>query len=83
MCVCVCVCVCVFATPWTVTHQDPLSMEFSRQEYWRGLSFPTPGDLSDPGNKPESLASALAGGFLFYHCATWEALIYVGTAKSL
>ena len=70
MCVCVCVCVCLlFATPWTVTHQDPLSMEFSRQEYWRGLSFPTPGDLSDPGNKPESLASpALAGGFLCYHC---------------
>ena len=46
-CVCVCVCVCVhsvvsdsFATPWTVAHQAPLSMEFSRQEYWSGLAFP-------------------------------------------
>ena len=38
----------------TVTHQAPLSMEFSRQEYWSGLPFPTPGDLSDPGIEPES-----------------------------
>ena len=36
------------ATPWTVAHQVPLSMEFSRQEYWSGLLFPSPGDLSDP-----------------------------------
>ena len=38
--------------PWTVTHQAPLSMEFSRQEYWSGLPFPSPGDLPDPGIKP-------------------------------
>ena len=38
----------------TVPHQPPLSMEFSRQEYWSGLPFPTPGDLSDPGIEPES-----------------------------
>ena len=38
------------APPWTVAHQAPLSMEFSRQEYWSGLSFPTPGDLSNPGS---------------------------------
>ena len=37
-----------FATPWTVAHQAPLSMEFPRQEYWSGLPFPSPGDLSDP-----------------------------------
>ena len=84
MCVCVFSYVQLFATPWTVTCQDLLSMEFSRQEYWRGLPFPTPGDLSDPGNEPESLVSpALTGGFLFCHCATWKALIYIGTTKSL
>ena len=45
-----------FATPWTVAHQAPLSMEFSRQEYWNGLLFPTPGDLPDPGIEPASPA---------------------------
>ena len=43
-------------TPWTVAHQVPLSMEFSRQEYWSGLPFPSPGDLPDPGIKPGSPA---------------------------
>ena len=73
-CVCVCVCarVCtqslsrvwLFATLWTVARQAPLSMGFSRQEYWRGLPFPPPGDLPDPGIKPASLVSlALAGRF--------------------
>ena len=38
-----------FATPWTVAHQAPPSMEFSRQEYWSGLPFPSPGDLPNPG----------------------------------
>ena len=53
-----------FVTPWTVACQAPLSMGFSRQEYWSGLPCPTPGDLPDPGIKPVSLASpALAGGF--------------------
>ena len=47
-----------------VAHQASLSMDFSRQEYWSGLSFPSPGDLSYPGIKPMSLAfPALAGGF--------------------
>ena len=41
-------------TPWTVAHQAPLSMEFSRQEYWSGLPCPSPGDLPDPGIKPRS-----------------------------
>ena len=44
----------LFATPWTVAHQAPLSMGFSRQEYWSGLPFPSPGDLPDPGIKPKS-----------------------------
>ena len=43
-------------TPWTVTYQAPPSMEFSRQEYWSGLPFPSPGDLPDPGIKPGSPA---------------------------
>ena len=66
-------CVQLFATPWTVTCQAPLSMEFSRQEDWSGLPFPSPGDLPNPGNQPMSLMSpALAGGF-FTTSTTWEA----------
>ena len=45
----------LLATPWPIAHQAPLSMEFSRQEYWSGLPFPSPGDLPDPGIKPWSL----------------------------
>ena len=44
------------ATPWTVAHQAPLSMGFSRQEYWRVLPFPSPGDLPNPGIEPMSPA---------------------------
>ena len=44
----------LFATPWTVAYQAPPSMGFSRQEYWSGLPFPSPGDLPDPGIKPGS-----------------------------
>ena len=44
------------ATPWTVACQGPLSMGFSRQEYWSGLLFPSPEDLPDPGIEPRSLA---------------------------
>ena len=63
----------LFATLWTVVHQTPLSMGFSRQEYWRGLPFPSPGYLSNPGIEPKSLmSSALAGG-LSTISATWEA----------
>ena len=46
----------LFATPWTVAHQGPLSRKFSRQEYWSGLPFPSPEDLPNPGMEPESLA---------------------------
>ena len=51
-------CIQIIVTPWTVAHQAPLSMELSRQEYWSGLTFPTPGDLCDPGIKPVSPALA-------------------------
>ena len=46
----------LFATPWSVAYQAPLSMGFSRQEYWSGLPFPSPGDLPDPGIEPGSPA---------------------------
>ena len=46
----------LFVTPWTVAHQAPPSMGFSRQEYWSGLPFPSPGNLPDPGIKPRSPA---------------------------
>ena len=60
-------------TPWTVALQAPLSMGFPRQEYWSGLLFPSPRDLSYPGIEPES--PVLAGGF-FTTSATWEAQLY-------
>ena len=44
----------LFATPWTVAYQTPPSIGFSRQEYWSGLPFPSPGDLPDPGIEPGS-----------------------------
>ena len=44
----------LFAIPWTVAQQAPLSMGFSRQEYWSRLPFPSPGDLPDPGIEPRS-----------------------------
>ena len=78
MCVCMCVCVSVcvqllshvwlFVTPWTVACQAPLSMQFSRQEYWSGLPFPTPGDLPHPGIELTFLVSpALACNFFFFY----------------
>ena len=64
LCACVLRCfssVQLSATPWTAAHQAPLSMGFSRQEYWSGLPVPSPENLSNPGIEPESLA--LAGRF--------------------
>ena len=46
----------LFATPWTVAYHGPLSMGFSRQEYWSGLPFPSPEDLPNPGIEPRSSA---------------------------
>ena len=68
---------CPTLQPWTIAHQFPLSLGFSRQQYWRGLPFPPPRDLPDPGIKRLSPVSpALAGGF-FTICATWETLSVV------
>ena len=65
----------LFASPWTVAHQAPLSLGFPRQEYGSGLPFPSPGDLPNPGIEPVSLAfPALAGGF-FTVSVSWEARI--------
>ena len=65
----------LFAAPLTVVHQAPLPVEFSRQEFWSGMPFPTPGNLPHPGIEPASLASpALAGGF-FTNSTNWEAPI--------
>ena len=82
---CVCVCVCVhpnfshvqlFVMLWTVAHQAPLSMGFSRQEYWSGLPCPPPGDLPNPGIKSESLKFPALTGRLFITSATW---VYIHT----
>ena len=50
----------LFGIPWTVAYQAPLSVGFPRQEYWSGLSFPSPGDLPNPGTES---VSCFAGGF--------------------
>ena len=60
----------LFATPWTVAHQAPRSMRLPREEYWSGLPFLSPWELSDPGIEPVS--PALAGRF-FTTSTTWEA----------
>ena len=59
-----------------VTHQAPLSMAFSGQEYWSGLPCPPPRDLPDPGIKPASLTSPELAGTFFTTNATWEALLF-------
>ena len=70
-------CVWLFVTPRTIARQAPLSMGFSRQEYWSGLLCPPPGDLPNPVIEPASLTSpALAGGF-FTTNATWQALSFL------
>ena len=84
--VCVCVCVCMlrhfncvwlFATLWTVAHQIPLSIGFSRQEYWSALPFPSPGDLPDPGIKAASLMSPALVDRFFTTSTTRVVCIYM------
>ena len=60
--------------PMDCTHQSPLSMEFSRKQYWSGLPFPTPGDIPNPEIEPTSLESSTLAGRFFITTATWEAL---------
>ena len=78
MCMCMCMQshfshVQLFATLWTVARQAPLSMGFSRQEYWSGVPCPPPGDLSDSGIEPRSSGPPLLVGEFFTTSATWEA----------
>ena len=63
----------LFAAAWTVACQSPQSMEFSRQEYWSGFTFPSLGDRPRPGIEPMSLVSLVLTGGFFTSCATWEA----------
>ena len=64
----------LFVTLWTIVCQAPLSMGFSRQEYWSGLPFPPPGHLPEPRIEPTPFTSpALAGGFFLTTSTTWEA----------
>ena len=70
----------LFVTPWTVAHQAPLSMGFSRQEYWSGLPCPPPGDLSDPAMEPESpIFPALQTDSL--PVSPWASPMYYSTAQ--
>ena len=69
----------LFVSPWTVAHQASLSTGFSRQEYWSGLPFPSPGDLPDPGIKPVS--AALVGGF-FTTAPIHSTMIFSSVAQS-
>ena len=65
----------LFVTLWTVARQAPLSIGFSRQEYWSGLLCPPPGDLSDPGIGSASLRSPALAGRFFTTSTTWEAQV--------
>ena len=68
-------CVQLFVAPWTVACQAPLSIGFSRQDYWSGLPYPSLGDLPNPGIEPTSpMSPALAGGFLTTS-TTWQAMV--------
>ena len=71
MCVCAQSCLAL-RTPWTVVHQAPLSVEFSRQEYWSRLPYPPPGIFQ--GLNPR-LWHLLHFRWILHHCATWEAFI--------
>ena len=66
----------LFATLWIVACQTPLSMGFSRQEYWSGLACPFPGNLPDPGIEPVSLMSPALAGVFFTTATTSEALFH-------
>ena len=72
----------LFATLWTVALQAPLPMGFSRQEFWSGFPFPSPGDLPGPGIEPSSLASPVLGRGFFTTSAIWEAQIRVCSTAS-
>ena len=64
----------LFATPWTVLLQAPLSMESFRQEYWSGLPFPTPGDLPHPGIEFTTPCISCTSRQICYCCTTWGSM---------
>ena len=66
----------LFGTLWIISHQVPLSVKFSRQEYWSVLPFLTPGELLNTGIERECLATPALAGRFFYHWAIWEACAY-------
>ena len=67
----------LFMTLWTVAHQAPLSVGFSRQRYWSGFLCSPLGDLLDPGVEPLSLRSPALAGRFFITSATWEAVAFL------
>ena len=67
-------CVQLLASAWTIPCQTLLPMGFSRKKYWKGFPWPLPGDVANPGLKPESLMSPALAGRFFTTGATWEAL---------
>ena len=74
---------CLLAMLWTVAPQAPLSMGFTRQEYWSGLPCLLPGELPFPGIKPTSLMSPALEGRSFTTSITWEAQLMLSWPKSL
>ena len=66
----------LFATPWSVAYQAPLSMGFSRQDYWSGVPFPPPGDLPHPAIEPRSLMFPASAGRFFITGTTWETYLW-------
>ena len=66
-------CVQLFVTPWTIACLNPLSMEFSRQKYWSGFPFPSPGYPSQPRDPIYVYFVSCIGGSILSHCATWRA----------
>ena len=73
----------LFAILWTVAHQAPLSTGVSRQEYWRGLPCPPPGDLHDPGIEPMSLTSPILADAFLPLAPPGKPIAYKNVAKSL
>ena len=73
----------LFATPWAIDHQAPLSMECSRQEYWSGFPFPPPGDLPHPRIKPSSPVSPALAGEFFTTSATFSPTVQFSSVAQL
>ena len=77
LCVCTLGHVLLFVTSWTLVYQVSLSMQFSSQEYWSGLPFPTTGSLPDPGIQPACISHVSSiGRRVLYHCDIGEILFY-------